>query len=303
MQRQVDIIGAAWGLGGVDPGCAHAAEVLAPLLEARLRRAGTQVRRGAVLAPLANERRRELAISRACGRLAHEVADSLRGGRFPCVLGGDHSCAAGTWNGAARALRGPLGLLWVDAHMDSHTPATSPSGRLHGMPLAWLLGEHDDALYGLASAAVEPEHVCLVGVHSFEREEAERLRRLGVRVFFIEEVRARGLDAVFADALQIVSNGTAGYGVTIDMDALDLEDAPAVGVPEAGGIAGRDLLEAMSQLREDARLVGLELVEYCPPRDREQRTAQLAVALLVAALGPTRDEAKVLAQALDRNEP
>jgi arginase len=303
MRRQVDIIGAAWGLGGVDPGCADAPAALAPALEARLRAAGLEVRRGGMLAPLASERRRELAISRACGRLAHEVADSLRSGRFPCVLGGDHSCAAGTWNGAARALHGPLGLVWVDAHMDSHTPATSPSGRLHGMPLAWLLGEHDDALYGLASAAVEPQHVCLVGVHSFEREEAERLGRLGVRVFFIEEVRSRGLGAVFAEALGIVSRGTAGYGVTIDMDALDVEDAPGVGVPEAGGIAGRDLLEAMKLLRDDARLVGLELVEYCPPRDREQRTAKLAVELLAAALNPARDEAKVLAQALDRNQP
>ena len=122
MQRQIELIGAAWGLGGADPACGDAPAVLAPLVAAR--------------------------------------------------LGGDHSCAGGTWSGVARTLQeksaGSLGLLWIDAHMDSHTPGTSHTGRLHGMPLAWLLGQDDDPLYGLASGVVEARNVCIVGVRSFE---------------------------------------------------------------------------------------------------------------------------------------
>src|SRR5262249_39334497 len=127
--------------------------------------------------------------------------NALRRGRLPCVLGGDHTCAGGTWSGVARVLKekseggGSLGLVWIDAHMDSHTPATSHTGRLHGMPLAWLLGEDDDPLYGLASGVIEARHVALVGVRSYEPEEADRLERLGVRVFMISEIRSRGLPA------------------------------------------------------------------------------------------------------------
>jgi arginase len=301
MQRQIDIIGAAWGLGGADPGCAEAPRALTPLLVECLQAAGAEVRVGPVVAPLAAERRRQLAVSRACGRLAGAVGESLRAGRFPCVLGGDHSCAAGTLTGVARALHGPLGLLWIDAHMDSHTPSTSPSGRMHGMPLAWLLGEDDDLLYGLSTASIDPSHVCLVGVHSYEREEAERLGRLGVRVFFIDEVRDRGLDAVLENALAIATRGTAGYGVTIDLDAVAPEDAPGVGVPEPGGIPGQDLVTALARLRDDPRLVSIELVEYVPRLDRGGRTARLAVAALCAALVEPREHPQVLAEALHRH--
>src|SRR6266446_8110812 len=201
MQRQVELIGAAWGLGGVDPGCADAPAVLAPLLLSRLRECGVPTAPGPILWPSPTERRKQFAVSRLCALLASAVADSLRHGRLPCVLGGDHTCAGGTWTGVARTLRGDLGLVWVDAHMDSHTPGTSHTGRLHGMPLAWLLGQDDDPLYGLASGVLRPEHVCIVGVRSFEREEAARLERLGVRVVHFEEVVRRGLETVLAEAL------------------------------------------------------------------------------------------------------
>src|SRR5438105_10841909 len=119
---------------------------------------------GPILRPSPTERRKQVAVSRLCSLLATAVADSLRGGRLPCVLGGDHSCAGGTWTGVARALKerrgaaagSALGLVWVDAHMDSHTPRTSHTGRLHGMPLAWLLGQDDDPLYGLATGVLDP---------------------------------------------------------------------------------------------------------------------------------------------------
>src|SRR4051812_14057315 len=201
MQRQIEVIGAAWGLGGAEPACADAPDVLAPLVTARLEECGLPVIRGSILRPPSTERRKQFAVSKLCGLLGAAVAESLRHGRLPCVLGGDHSCAGGTWSGVARTLRGELGLVWVDAHMDSHTPRTSHTGRLHGMPLAWLLGEDDDPLYGLASGVLDPRHVCLVGVRSHESEEAERLERLGVRVFMMEEVQSRGVDAAIEEAI------------------------------------------------------------------------------------------------------
>src|SRR3954454_21023574 len=193
MDRQVELIGAAWGLGGPEPGCAEAPAVLVPLLIEELQRRGMPLAAGPILSSARTERRKQLAVSKLCGLLAAAVADALVHGRLPCVLGGDHSCAGGTWTGVARAVKGALGLVWIDAHMDAHTPRTSHTGRLHGMPLAWLLGQDDDPLYGLATGVIEPQHVALVGVRSFEPEEKARLDQLGVRVVYMDEVRSRGI--------------------------------------------------------------------------------------------------------------
>src|SRR5262245_32059908 len=218
MQRQIELIGAAWGLGGADPGCAAAPSLLMPLAHERLLACGAPAFAGPLISSWPNERRKQLAVSRLCGQLASAVADSLRKERLPCVIGGDHSCAGGTWTGVARALhekgRMPLGLVWIDAHMDAHTPSTSHTGRLHGMPLAWLLGQDDDPLYGLAAGVVEPRHVCLVGVRSFEREEQQRLETLGVRVIHMSEVRSRGVAATLEEAVGIATRGTAAYGIS-----------------------------------------------------------------------------------------
>jgi arginase len=306
MRRQVELIGAAWGLGGADPACGDAPGVLAPLVAARLAACGAQVAAGPILRPAATERRKQFAVSKLCGLLASAVAESRRRGRLPCILGGDHSCAGGTWSGVARTVAGDLGLLWVDAHMDSHTPGTSHSGRLHGMPLAWLLGEDDDPLYGLASGVVQPQHVCIVGVRSFEPEEAARLEQLGVRVFFMDEIHRRGLAAVFRDALAIVRTGTAAFGVSIDLDAISPEEAPHVGTPVVDGLASTDLMAALADIGAQPALAAIELVEYSPRFDVEGRSARVAVELLAAALcartsGPGED-AQVLADAIHRQE-
>ena len=137
--------------------------------------------------------------------------------------------------------------------MDSHTPATSHTGRLHGMPLAWLLGQDDDPLYGLGAGVLEPQHVCLVGVRSYEPEEDERLRRLGVRVIFMDEVRSRGIDAVLDEALDIATAGTSGFGVSIDLDVVTPEEAPNVGTPVAGGVTSAELARALRGCRPGAR--------------------------------------------------
>lgn len=299
MQRQIELIGAAWGLGGADPGCAEAPAALAPLLAERLRECGAQALPGPILSPTRAERRKQVAVSRLCAHLASAVADAVRRGRLPCVIGGDHSCAGGTWTGVARALEGRLGLVWIDAHMDAHTPGTSHTGRLHGMPLAWLLGQDDDPLYGLAAGVLEPRHACLVGVRSFEPEEEERLRRLGVRVIEMAEIERRGLDAALEEAIAIATAGTVAFGVSIDLDVVSPEEAPGVGTPAKGGLAGDTLARALARIAGRSDLAAVELVEYCPRLDRGGASARIAVDIMAAALCGTGDDAKVLAEAVE----
>jgi arginase len=297
MQRQVELIGAAWGLGGPEPGCAEAPETLMPLIAEALGRCGVPIASGPILSPSPTERRRQLAVSKLCGLLASAVAESRRQGRLPCVLGGDHSCAGGTWTGVARSLEGPLGLVWVDAHMDAHTPRTSHTGRLHGMPLAWLLGEDDDPLYGLATGVLEPQHAALIGVRSFEPEERERLEHLGVRVIYMDEVRARGIEAVLDEALGIATRGTAGFGISVDLDVVTPDEAPGVGTPVPDGLACAELAAALERLGGRPDLTAVELVEYSPRLDPGGGTARVAVELLRALLcvssGGTRQQAQV----------
>ena len=290
MQRQIELIGAAWGLGGADPGCALAPDALIPPLAERLAHCGARVVLGPTLHPPAGERRKEAALAKLCSVLASAVAEAMRQARLPCVVGGDHSCAGGTWAGVARMLQGQLGLVWIDAHMDSHTPGTSHTGRLHGMPLAWLLGLSDDALYGLSAGVVDPEHIALIGVRSYEPEEKERLDRLGVRVFHIEEVRGRGLDAVMAESVAIATRGTSGFGISIDLDALSPDEAPGVGTPVPDGIAAGELAHALAAVRERPELLAIELVEYVPRLDPDGRTARAAIAILLAALCRSREQ-------------
>jgi arginase len=228
-------------------------------------------------------------------RLAMRVAAHIKDHILPVVVGGDHACAVGTWSGvrAGLAPHQAMGLIWVDAHMDSHVPATSPSGALHGMPLACLLGEGPDALIKLAGPApkLQPQHVCLIGVRSFERGEQALLERVGVRIYFMDEVKARGFGGVWEEAVRYVTQRTAGYGVTIDLDAIDPRDAPGVGTPEGDGIAGEDLIAAVRQLHDDPRLLALEIAEYNPHEDRERLTLKLLRRLICAALaGKERDE-------------
>ena len=292
MARHIELIGAAWGLGGADPGCAEAPGVLAPLLAERLAACGRPPREGPMLAAAGRERRRQLAVSRLCGELAAAVGDAISRDALPCVLGGDHSCAGGTWTGVARGLHAKgahaLGLVWVDAHMDAHTPRTSHSGRLHGMPLAWLLGQDDDPLYGLATGVVAPQHVSLVGVRSFEPEEKERLERLGVRIFYMPEVERIGLAAALGEAFAIASGGTDAFGISIDLDAVTPEEAPGVGTPVKAGLSAGELAEALAGIGGRPGLAAVELVEYCPRLDPDRRTARVAVDLLTAALCGTQ---------------
>lgn len=292
--REIEIIGAAIGCGAGDPRCEYGPDKLREWgFERRLAAMGCKAGWREQIYPHygASKTVPQTIVPEFCQRLMGAVAASCRRGALPLVLGGDHSCGIGTWSGVHQTVwqGGPLGLLWIDAHMDSHTPDTTPSGALHGMPLAALLGYGDPRLVRLGGiqAKLAARHVCLVGVRSFEPGEAVLVERLGVRVFFTDEIRNRGLPAVMTDALAIVQAGTVGFGVSIDLDAVDPTDAPGVGSPVTGGLRGDELAEALSALAENPRLLGMEIVEYNPFLDSDGATRELALRLVAAALQPS----------------
>ncbi|WP_407279575.1 ornithine--oxo-acid transaminase [Aromatoleum evansii] len=228
----------------------------------------------------------------AVGALAQRVADHLTAlapDVFPLVIGGDHAVGIGTWRGVASRLapRGALGLIWIDAHLDSHTERSTHSGNIHGMPLAALLGEGDAALTGVGGPKLDPANVVIIGARAWEHEEHERLTRLGVQVFDMAEVRERGIAAVFCDALSVVRERTAGFGVSIDLDALDAAAFPAVTCPEHDGIAPDELCAALLALRGCGDFVAMEIVEYLPERDPGGMCADWVANLAGAALGPS----------------
>ncbi len=292
--RPVRLIGAGWGIGARDGHCDMGPTALrAGRLARSLREAGLEVDWGAIVSSeTQNPEDRTAAVRELCARLAGEVDGAMGEGCLPVVLGGDHTCAIGTWGAVRRRLRssGPLGLIWIDAHLDSHLPHTSPSQALHGMPMACLLGHGDARLAQLfgTKPTLDPAHVCLIGARSFEPDEAALLMQLGVRVFGMQELRRRGLAAVFAEALSIVQTGTAGFGISIDLDALDPEEAPGVGTPAEQGIRARELVAAIGGLRGNPLLQAVEIAELNPILDEGGLTAGHVGSLLNAALAPVK---------------
>lgn len=226
-------------------------------------------------------------VANICTELAKQTYFAVTESQQFVVLAGDHSCAIGTWSGvfAARQNQGNIGLIWVDAHMDSHTPETTESGNIHGMPLATLLGYGAQELTSIMTNTpkLQPEHVCLIGVRSFEQGEVELIKRLGVRVYHMDEVHQRGINAVLKEAIGYVNENTAGYGISLDLDGIDPEDAPGTGAPEPNGIVGKDLVLALQNVAKSSKFLGLEIVEFNPYRDINFRTQQLVKDLLVAA--------------------
>jgi arginase len=226
-------------------------------------------------------------VARHAAALADEVSRAIAARRFPVVLGGDHAVAMGTWAGVARAHRyPPLGLVWLDAHLDAHTLETTPSMNAHGMGAAALLGYGYQPFLDLCGGLVCPEHICFVGVRSYESGEMALLTRLGVRIILMEEVKQRGIDAALQEALAIATRGTAGFGLTIDLDGFDPLDAPAVGLKEPDGLRALPTLAALAPLARHPALRGLEIVEYIPEFDRELATAHLLRDLILAVLAP-----------------
>jgi arginase len=229
-------------------------------------------------------------IAHACRLLARSVEKACKQGQVPLVLGGDHSVAVGTVSGVSRALRTKrqsLGLIWIDAHADMNTPETSPSGNVHGMPLACCIGQGPPELtrlYGYAPK-VDPAHAVLVGVREVDQLEKPHVRKSGVRAFTMRDIDERGLPAIMKEAIRIASEGTAGFHVSLDMDAVDPVEAPGVGTAVRGGITYREAHLAMELICDSRHMTSMEVVEVNPVIDQANRTAMLAVELVMSALG------------------
>jgi arginase len=230
------------------------------------------------------------AITEVCAQLATVTADAIRQGRAPLVLGGDHSLGAGSVAGVATALaeRGEkLGLIWLDAHGDLHTPESSASGNVHGMPVSHLLGVGDRRLASLASPspAVRAEHVVFVGLRDLDPPERQFIREHGIVAFTMRDIDERGLKAVMTDAIEIASRGTGGIHVSCDADWIDPNEAPGVGTPVRGGATLREAHLAMELIDDCDKMVSMDLVEINPILDQHNSTAELAVQLIASAFG------------------
>jgi arginase len=298
--RRIRVIGVPLDMGasrrGVDMG-PSAMRVAG--LEARLEALGHQVTDGGnILVEIAetqafgDRKARYLKqIAETCRRTGDAVIETLEKGSTPLLLGGDHSLAVGSVSGVAEFYRRQnqkVGVLWIDAHSDINTPDTSPSGNVHGMPLAALLGLGPEPLANLYgySPKIAPENTVLVGVRDVDSAERANIRRAGMgEVYTMRDIDERGMRSVMEEALRAAGRGTAGYHVSLDMDWIDPEDAPGVGTPVRGGATYREAHLAMEIIADHGRMLSFELVEVNPVIDEHNRTADLAVELACSAFG------------------
>lgn len=221
-----------------------------------------------------------------CRRLANRVATIRDDGKFPLVLGGDHSIAIGTANGSSRD--GSTGVLWLDAHGDLNTPQTTPSGNIHGMPLAGIIGRGVFEGESWANApTVQPSNVALVGVRTLDAGEKEAIRETPISVYTMSDIDRRGITTVVEDALAVAAEGVDQLYVSLDLDFLDPTEAPGVGTPVRGGASYREAHAAMELIHDRAaeKMCALDVVEVNPILDEHNRTAELACELTASGLG------------------
>jgi arginase len=299
MAEKIRIIGVPMDLGasrrGVDMG-PSALRVAG--LQSRLKQLGRQVEdEGNVMVPQAEEqpygekKARYLdEIAQTCKGLADMVRKTLDEDVFPLVLGGDHSIAVGTVAGAAAHFHKSgkrIGVIWLDAHGDMNTPESSPSGNVHGMPLASVMGYGPPELVDLAGVKpmVEPRNVALVGIRDLDSKERRFAKESGVHVFTMRDIDERGMREVMAEALRFATDDTAGIAVSLDMDFVDPSDAPGVGTPVRGGATYREAHLALEMIADSRAMVSFELVEINPVIDLHNTTALLGVELVLSGLG------------------
>ena len=297
--RKIRVIGVPLDLGqsrrGVDMG---PSAVRVAGLEARLEALGHEVEDGGNVAVAIPEQKKEGAanakylkeITATCTKHAELVLKTLEAARVPLCLGGDHSMAAGTVSGVAEFYRRQnqrIGLIWIDAHTDINTPDSSPSGNVHGMPLAALMGLWDSELANIFDFCpkIRPENCVLVGVRDIDAVEKEHVRHAGIGVFTMRDIDERGMRTVMEEALRMAGRGTAGYHISLDMDWVDPEDAPGVGTPVRGGATYREAHLAMEIIADHGRMLSFEIVEVNPVIDEHNQTADLAVELALSAFG------------------
>jgi arginase len=253
--------------------------------------------RGNVQAPIrelhqeADNRKKYIGeIAGVCRQLYDTCLESLDQGAVPVVLGGDHSLAAGSVAASAdwvrRTSQQPLGLIWIDAHGDMNTPATSTSGNVHGMPLAALLGHEPHELASIGTnPSISPEHTVLVGIRNIDEEEKEQIRASGIHAFTMKDIDRSGIAVIAERAIAIATAGTGGVHVSFDLDVCDPTIAPGVGTPVKGGFDYREAHMIMELVADSQRLVALDLVEVNPTLDIRNATAEFATELALSALG------------------
>lgn len=272
------LIGAGSGWGAKKRGCADGPRSLIEAgLESHLTRSGMEILGTHLFEissqhPISSPIEALPYVEEAIGSVAFVVKKALSHSYFPLVIGGDHSIAVGTWS----AFETPIGLIWIDAHMDSHTETTTPSGAYHGMPLAALLG------YGklAVSNPLNPSHVVLIGVRSFEAEEAALLKSLGVRVYLKDEVKKRGFGTLLQEVLTSMHQRVPLYGVSLDLDVFSPDLVPGVGSPEPDGIDPEELIPLLALFKNDPKFAGFELVEFNPHLDKNNQTQDVVFKLL-----------------------
>lgn len=230
------------------------------------------------------------AIQSVCERLADRVEGALEDGAFPLVLGGDHAQAIGTISGISRFLRKRklhLGVVWVDAHTDMNTPGTSPTGNVHGMPLAVLLGHGPEALVRIAGdePALRPQDVAIIGARDVDAAEVPLVKELGVRVYTMSELDDRGTPTCVREAFSRTSEDTVGVHLSFDLDGVDPDYAPGVGTPVPGGLTLRESHLICEKANRSGLLRGMEMVELNPTLDDKNKTGELAVWLILSAMG------------------
>ena len=301
MGRRVSILGVPLGFGagmaGVDIG---PAAMRVARISQRVAQLGYEVRdlgdmrveRPLTPAEPAEKLKYLREISHACEELAIGVHKILEDGELPIILGGDHSIAVGSASGASiyfRERQETMGLIWFDAHADMNTPETTPSGNIHGMPLAALLGFGAPELTDIGGfrPKLDPRFIAHVGARDVDAGERELIRQLGMRFFTMREIDERGMSAVMDDAIAIARRAAGGYIVTLDVDALDPGDAPGSGTLVRGGLSYRESHLAMEKIAEAGGMRMLEIVEINTALDISNRTAELAVELILSGLGKT----------------
>lgn len=300
-RREIEIIGYDCGWGCQDYGCENGPEyLLKDELEDNLKQLGYNViwHDDLHIKDMGNrthmDSRKDTLplVIEASKRLSSAVQIAIRNNRVPIVIGGDHTAAIGTWSGIISALDifRQFGLIWIDAHMDAHTPDTAHQGKWggwwHGMPVACLTGEGIYELTSIAShkAKIDMQNFALLGARSYEDGEEKFMQKHNAKIYKMPEINEKGFDLTFKDAIKIATGSTKGFGISIDLDGIDPKDAPGVGTEECGGIKAVDLIKSVTGIAKHPLFRGLEIVEYNPHNDKQQKTTKLINKLILAML-------------------
>jgi arginase len=228
-------------------------------------------------------------------RLFNHVQHSVENKTIPIVIGGDHASAIGTWSGAVSALHAEqnFGLIWLDAHLDAHTFETSKAGKWggwwHGQPVSALIGEGLPQLtqIGGTKPKISPRHISMIGIHSFEPEEEAFVKHHKIRVYSLEEVERRGFRVVYDEAFRRATEGTAGFGLTIDLDCFDPESVPGVGTPESIGLNPKEILPIIKSAARHPLFKALEIAEFNPHKDKNNQTRDIIEKIIGSVFAPS----------------